>query len=578
MAIAGGMRAEEIYGRAKLASGLILFLFLLTHLSNHALGLVSLQAMETGAVLFKLLWRSWPGTVVLYTAALLHPLLALFAWLRRGHYRGIPWQGWTQLGLGLCIPLLVVEHVLGTRIADEVFGLNDSYAYVLIVMFVQSPRTGLLQNLLILIAWGHGCIGVYYWLRLKPMFERAWPFLYALALLLPMLAMLGFLSGGREVAGLMQQPDWLDRFRATLNYPGPVAVEFVGRGTEISYQVMAGLLAAALVARLLIAANQRRRGRLTISYPDGRRYRGLSGGISVLEASRAIGYPHASVCGGQGRCSTCRVRVIGPGAAALPPPDSAEQKVLDRIHAAPGVRLACQIRPTEDISVMPLLPAGVPPRLAYGAVSAAQGAERRIAILFADLRGFTRLSEGRLPYDVVFLLNQYFKAMGEAVEAAGGRIDKFIGDGVMALFGIEEGPDEGCRRALDAARRMSAALAQLNAAMQTDLDQSLKLGIGIHCGPAIVGAMGHGSALHLTAVGDAVNTASRLESATKDFQAELVISAEVAERAGVTITNDWREETVHLRGKSEMLRVLVAERAKTRAAAGSSQRPRGAGD
>src|SRR5690606_1124773 len=152
MAIAGGMRAEEIYGRAKLASGLILFLFLLTHLSNHALGLVSLQAMETGAVLFKLLWRSWPGTVVLYTAALLHPLLALFAWLRRGHYRGIPWQGWTQLGLGLCIPLLVVEHVLGTRIADEVFGLNDSYAYVLIVMFVQSPRTGLLQNLLILIA------------------------------------------------------------------------------------------------------------------------------------------------------------------------------------------------------------------------------------------------------------------------------------------------------------------------------------------------------------------------------------------------------------------------------------------
>ncbi len=563
MAIAGGMRAEEIYGRAKLASGLILFLFLLTHLSNHALGLVSLQAMETGAVLFKLLWRSWPGTVVLYTAALLHPLLALFAWLRRGHYRGIPWQGWTQLGLGLCIPLLVVEHVLGTRIADEVFGLNDSYAYVLIVMFVQSPRTGLLQNLLILIAWGHGCIGVYYWLRLKPMFERAWPFLYALALLLPMLAMLGFLSGGREVAGLMQQPDWLDRFRATLNYPGPVAVEFVGRGTEISYQVMAGLLAAALVARLLIAANQRRRGRLTISYPDGRRYRGLSGGISVLEASRAIGYPHASVCGGQGRCSTCRVRVIGPGAAALPPPDSAEQKVLDRIHAAPGVRLACQIRPTEDISVMPLLPAGVPPRLAYGAVSAAQGAERRIAILFADLRGFTRLSEGRLPYDVVFLLNQYFKAMGEAVEAAGGRIDKFIGDGVMALFGIEEGPDEGCRRALDAARRMSAALAQLNAAMQTDLDQSLKLGIGIHCGPAIVGAMGHGSALHLTAVGDAVNTASRLESATKDFQAELVISAEVAERAGVTITNDWREETVHLRGKSEMLRVLVAERAKT---------------
>ena len=566
MNAAGGTRWEELYSRTKLMSGLVLFTFLLTHLINHALGLIALDAMQAGAVAFKFVWRSWPGTILLYAAAILHPLLALYAWFRRGHYRGIPWQGWAQLSLGLCIPPLVVEHVLGTRLSHEVLGLNDSYAYVLLVQFIQAPQIGLRQNLLVLIAWGHGCIGVYYWLRLKPLFERAWPFLYAAALLLPMLAMLGYLSGGRSVRLLMQQPEWLAQFRAALNYPGPIAIEFTNHWSEIAYLVMAALLFGALLGRLVLALIQRRRGRLTITYPDGRRYRGLSGGISVLEASRAIGYPHASVCGGQGRCSTCRVRIIGPGAASLPPPDSAEQKVLERIRASPGMRLACQIRPTEDIAVVPLLPAGVPPRQAYGAINTAQGAERRIAILFADLRGFTRLSEGRLPYDVVFLLNQYFKAMGEAVESAGGRIDKFIGDGVMALFGIEEGPDEGCRRALDAASRMAAALAQLNAALQMDLDQMLKIGIGIHCGPAIVGAMGHGSVLHLTAVGDAVNTASRLESATKEFGAELVISAEVAERGGLQMTEGWRRETVSLRGKSEPLAVLVAEKAAASAA------------
>jgi adenylate cyclase len=148
------------------------------------------------------------------------------------------------------------------------------------------------------------------------------------------------------------------------------------------------------------------------------------------------------------------------------------------------------------------------------------------------------------------------------VEGADGRLDKFIGDGVMALFGIEEGPEEGCRRALDAARRMAMGLSRLNEALKMDLDQMLKLGIGIHCGPAIVGEMGHGSAMHLTAIGDAVNTASRLESATKDFGAELVISAEVAERAGAEGLGgfDWQHETVTLRGKSEPLAVLVARK------------------
>lgn len=560
--MAAGTRYEDIYSRTKLASGLVLFTFLATHLINHMLGIVSLQAIDAGSTVFKFIWRSWPGTVLLYTAAVLHPLLALFSWLRRGHYRGIPWQGWVQLALGICVPPLVIDHVIGTRGLHEALGLNDSYAYVLIVQFVQEPLIGLRQNILIMIAWGHGCIGVYYWLRLKNLSERIWPFFFAFALLLPMLATMGYLSAGRAVLLAMQQPEWMESFRAGLNWPGPVANDFGMRSVDLAYQSMIGVLCAALGIRLVGALLRRRRGIVTISYPDGRKFRGQAGSLTVLEASRAIGYPHASVCGGQGRCSTCRVRLSGEGVEGLPPPDAAEQKVLDRIKAPPGVRLACQIRPQDDLAVLPLLPAGVPTRVVYGANSYAQGSERRIAILFADLRGFTKLSEGKLPYDVVFVLNQYFKAMGEAVDSAGGKLDKFIGDGVMALFGIDEGPDEGCRRAVEAARRMAAALVQLNDALKMDLDQKLRIGIGIHCGPAIVGEMGHGSAMHLTAVGDAVNTASRLESATKDFSAELVMSAEVAERAGTSAVAgmELQRETVALRGKSEHIDVLVAGR------------------
>lgn len=565
--MAAGARVEDIYSRTKLASGLVLFTFLATHLTNHMLGIISLEAMDAGSSVFKFVWRSWPGTILLYLAAVLHPLLALFNWLRRGHYRGIPWQGWVQIVLGICVPPLVVDHIIGTRGLHEAMGLNDSYAYVLIVQFVQEPLIGLRQNILILIAWGHGCIGVYYWLRLKSVSDRIWPALFGAALLLPMLATMGYLSAGRAVLLAMQQPEWLEAFRAGLNWPGPIANDFGMRSVDLAYQAMIGLLGIGLFGRLLAALLQRRRGIVTISYPDGRRFRGLAGSLTVLEASRALGYPHASVCGGQGRCSTCRVRLSGAGVANLPPPDAAEQKVLDRIKAAPGVRLACQIRPREDVSVMPMLPGGVPTRAAYGTNSYAQGSERRIAILFADLRGFTKLSEGKLPYDIVFVLNQYFKSMGEAVERSGGKLDKFIGDGVMALFGIDEGADEGCRRAVDAARRMAVALAQLNDALKMDLDQKLRIGIGIHCGPAIVGEMGHGSAMHLTAVGDAVNTASRLETATKDFGAELVISAEVAERAGAAALEGmgWQRETVSLRGKSELLEVLVAEKIATTA-------------
>jgi adenylate cyclase len=137
---------------------------------------------------------------------------------------------------------------------------------------------------------------------------------------------------------------------------------------------------------------------------------------------------------------------------------------------------------------------------------------------------------------VVFILNRYFAEMGSAVEAAGGRVDKFMGDGVMALFGLEAAPELACRQALEAARGMSARLEGLNRALAPVLPEPLRIGIGIHCGPVIVGEMGHGAAFGLTAIGDAVNTASRLESLCKPNACELVVSEDAARLAGVDLS------------------------------------------
>ena len=281
----------------------------------------------------------------------------------------------------------------------------------------------------------------------------------------------------------------------------------------------------------------------------------MTPGMSVLEASRAAGIPHASLCGGRGRCSTCRSR-IGPASARVPQPSPEEERVLKRVGAPPNVRLACQLRPTSDLTVIPLLPPTIQSAESVLRPSSALASEQEIAILFADIRGSTKFSEHRLPYDVVFVMNEYFKAMGEAVEASGGQLDKFIGDGVMALFGVGSDPLRGCRQALDGAVAMANALNELNRALAQDLPDPLRIGIGIHVGPVIVGEMGYGRARTLTAIGDAVNTASRLESSTKEFHAQLMVSEDVANRAGVSLAQFERHE-IEVRGRTTALPIRV---------------------
>jgi adenylate cyclase len=408
---------------------------------------------------------------------------------------------------------------------------------------------------LLSLVWLHGCIGVHYWLRLRPWYRAAQPWLLALALLLPTLALVGFANAGRELRALAAaDPGWLARLALAGNWPDPAEGAWVYAAERWVLRLVGAILLALLAARAVRAWRARYGGRVRLGYPNGVTV-SIAPGMSVLEASRAAGVPHASVCGGRGRCSTCRVRV-GAGAERLPLPAPDEARVLTRIGAGDDVRLACQLRPRHDLAVVPLLPATAGPQDARVQVNPSLGVEREVAVLFADLRAFTRLSEGRLPYDVVFVLNQYFKAMGEAVTAAGGRIDKFLGDGVMALFGVEQAPAGACRQALAAAKAMALALERLNPELAADLGEPLRMGIGLHVGPAILGQMGFGRAAALTAIGDTVNVAARLEALTKEFDVQMVVSAQLAERAGVDL-GAFEERRIEIRGRRRPLRVRL---------------------
>src|SRR6185437_5277864 len=226
-----------------------------------------------------------------------------------------------------------------------------------------------------------------------PRYARA---LYTGFLLLPVLALLGFAEAGREVSRLAAEPAFVPGVVAESRLPSPAQRLALGRVSRGVFWGHLGAIALVLAARGARERRRRRQG-LRVTYPDGREVV-VPLGFTILDASRYAGIPHASVCGGRGRCSTCRVHVTG-GLGELPAPSATERRVLARVGAAGDVRLACQTRPTHEVVVVPLLAPSLAPDASFSA-DGRQGHEAEIAVLFADLRGFTRMAEPKLPYDV----------------------------------------------------------------------------------------------------------------------------------------------------------------------------------
>lgn len=515
---------------------MVLFAYVSTHLANHALGLISVDAANAGRTWFLLLWRSAPGTVAFYGALIVHFGLALWALYQRRTLR-IPAAELARTVLGFLIPLLLAAHFAGTRLAHELHGVNDDYARTVALMWGDGATGSRLG--LIVVAWLHGCVGVHYVYRHRAAYQRFKPALAAMAAVLPVLAATGYLSMARELATGMA--------------PERSVVASAERD-QIANLIWAGslvLLLAVLAVRLARDIWMRRkRGLLQITFPEGLVQ--VPRGFSVLEASRAHGLPHMSLCGGRGRCSTCRIRVQTTE-TELPAPDADEAATLQRISAGPDIRLACQLRPLGNIAVQPLLRTR-----ALDTKGSGWGlpVEQEVVVLFVDLRQWTGLAEAHLPFDLVYVLERYFEAVGEAVREAGGIPNQFIGDSVMALFGIGSSVEQGAREALLAASRIAERLSVLNQAMKADFGRELIAGIGIHAGTAAVATVGFKDTRTFTAVGDAVNIASRLQELTKTLGVQLVVSEAALLHARQAVVG-WETHTLVLRGRHAPIRVCA---------------------
>jgi adenylate cyclase len=444
-------------------------------------------------------------------------------------------------------------HFIGVRLSSTIFGRVPHYANLLNAYWIVRPYMEWVQFTLLLVAWTHACIGIYFWLRLKPFFKWAAPFLLAVAVLLPALAILGLHHGAREVIRLSSQAEWRAANLARIPLDQRMVLDEIEFYFPLAYLGVIGLV---FVARGVRSLNERRRGMITLSYPD-RQVR-VPKGLSVLEASLRHNVPHASVCGGRARCSTCRIRVISDR-GALPPPSAREAFVLDRVGAGanPAIRLACQLRPRSDIAFIPILPPFVGADFVRQRSKINIGEERYIVSMFVDMRGSTKLAEARLPFDTIFLVNRFLGAASQAVMDAGGQPNQFIGDGLLALFGLAVDPATACRQAIKAAAMVAANVEHLNYQFAAELREPIQFGIGIHGGDVLIGDIGYRDRTVFTALGDAVNVAARLQDMTKSLECKVIISEEVCKTAGIDSAALTRTQ-VAIRGRDEAMTIRTA--------------------
>jgi adenylate cyclase len=516
----------------RLGSGLVLFAYVTAHLANHALGLISVAAAERGLAVAVAVWHSLPGTIVLYGAALLHVTLAFAAIFKRRTMRMPPLE-LVRIFLGLGIPMLLIGHAIATRIAWEAYQLSPEYSRIVWALWTSDSEGR--QLALLAPGWLHGCLGLHFAFSRRRAYQRWHYVLFGAAVLLPVLAGLGFLAMGKELASRVAEHAAL-----TVAATDPAASLALARLRDGGLFVYLSLVAGVFAAREIRTLIERRRDALVaIAYP-GRTVR-VPRGWTVLEASRSFHIPHTSMCGGRARCSTCRVRVTS-GADMCPPPGQDERATLARINAADGVRLACQLRPRGDIAVVPLL--------AARAASASRDStdapvERNVAVLFVDWRNRAAFGTAHLPQDVVYVSRLFAEIVANAVHAAGGDDGEFSDGGAMAVFGLTEDLSVGCRAALAAADSIERALRDLARRLRDEFHASADFALCLHAGHAAVAYCGPHDARRLLAAGAAVDAVQSMRKAAAGDGAHAVLSLDFARHMGVFgDALSWREIAV----------------------------------
>jgi adenylate cyclase len=219
------------------------------------------------------------------------------------------------------------------------------------------------------------------------------------------------------------------------------------------------------------------------------------------------------------------------------------------ISANPSIRLACQLRPKGDVAVIPVLPANIGADFVRNRKRVNIGEEHYVVSMFIDMRGSTKLAETRLPFDTVFLINRFLAAASQAVIEAGGQPNQFVGDGLLALFGLDTDPATACRQAMRAAAMVGSNVEYMNHEFATELQEPIQFGIGIHGGEVIIGDIGFRDHTVFTALGDPVNVAARLQDMTKALNCTVVVSEDVCTNAGVK-PDGLKHAGVSIRGRN----------------------------
>jgi adenylate cyclase len=271
-------------------------------------------------------------------------------------------------------------------------------------------------------------------------------------------------------------------------------------------------------------------------------------GKTLLDVALKAGIPHTHACGGNARCTTCRVLVVD-GEQGLAEPTWKETRVAKKLGLGGKYRLACQTKIEGDATVRRLVidPADVA-ITDFRDRASPVGVEREVAVLFSDIRSFTPLAESLLPYDVIHLLNRHYYEMGSVISARGGHITAYMGDGLMCLFGLDEGGADPPHQAVLAGVEMLERQDERRADLEMLYGQSYEIGVGIHTGQAVVGMLG-GEVSVMTAIGDVVNMASRIESATKQVGARMLISDATYQSAADSV-QVGKKVSLQLKGKT----------------------------
>ena len=542
-------------------TGCFLYFYVFTHLLNHSLGLISLETMEAGRALFLRFWRHDVLFYLLYGTLLIHFLLGIYALGRRRSVK-MSRKEWIRNSCAVLIPFFLASHLSITLWGSRFLGLNDSYSFMILSTYVLDPIGYILLGLMVTVVWTHGSIGILGLLEFRKIYADYRGVFHTIIFSLPVLAYGGYLNASFELAKESEtNPLAILEILANSNFTKEMGVDIVFLSDLLQFLIYPSLLLTMLLFLVFRRIFEKKFFSTRVQYIDGT-FVNISKGKSVLEASHTANRYHESVCGGRGRCTTCRVKVIS-NLDDLPTPNKIEQRVIDRLGFDPSIRLACQLRPEKNIEINPLisLVKNEKQKLRFDNQEHLSGQEKETVIMFCDLRGFTTLSEGKMPFDVVFILNKYFKLVTDAVTENQGRIDKFIGDGVMAIFDQDHNTSLNCKNALRASSQITESLADLNSELSNEEIDPLRIGIGIHTGKAIIGKMGYGEASSETAIGDTVNVASRLEQLTKNYSCQLMFSNAVAEEAMLDKTK-LKSVRTEIRGKKKEIDAFCCNNAK----------------